>query len=68
MAGWHHQLDGHEFEQALGISNGQGEELKGEIDNSTTIAEHCNTTLTVTWMDAEHPFISIVKFSKIDQK
>ena len=24
MAGWHHQLDGHEFEQALGDSKGQG--------------------------------------------
>ena len=22
--GWHHQLDGHEFEQALGVSDGQG--------------------------------------------
>ena len=24
MVGWHHQLDGHEFEQALGASDGQG--------------------------------------------
>ena len=24
MAGWHHQLDGHEFEQAPGVGNGQG--------------------------------------------
>ena len=24
MAGWHHQLDGHEFEQALGVGVGQG--------------------------------------------
>ena len=24
MIGWHHQLDGHEFEQALGVSDGQG--------------------------------------------
>ena len=23
MVGWHHQLDGHEFEQALGVGNGQ---------------------------------------------
>ena len=22
--GWHHQLDGHEFEQALGMGDGQG--------------------------------------------
>ena len=24
MVGWHHRCDGHEFEQALGIGDGQG--------------------------------------------
>ena len=24
MAEWHHQLDGHKFEQALGVGDGQG--------------------------------------------
>ena len=24
MVGWHHRLDGHEFEQAPGIDDGQG--------------------------------------------
>ena len=24
MAGWHHQLDGHEFEQTLGVGDGWG--------------------------------------------
>ena len=24
MAGWHHQLDGREFEEVLGVGNGQG--------------------------------------------
>ena len=24
MVGWHHQLDAHEFEQALGVGDGQG--------------------------------------------
>ena len=23
-AGWHHRLNGHEFEQALGVGDGQG--------------------------------------------
>ena len=23
MVGWHHRLDGHEFEQALGVGDGQ---------------------------------------------
>ena len=24
MVGWHHQLDGHEFEEASGVGDGQG--------------------------------------------
>ena len=24
MVGWHHQLDGHEFEQAPGVGDGKG--------------------------------------------
>ena len=24
VAGWHHRLDGHEFEQGLGVGDGQG--------------------------------------------
>ena len=24
MVGWHHQLDGHEFEQDSGVADGQG--------------------------------------------
>ena len=24
MVGWHHRLDGHEFEKALGVGDGQG--------------------------------------------
>ena len=24
MVGWHHQLNGHDFEQALGVGDGQG--------------------------------------------
>ena len=24
MVGWHHRLDGHEFEQPLGVGDGQG--------------------------------------------
>ena len=25
MAGWHHQLNGHEFEQTPGVGDGQGD-------------------------------------------
>ena len=24
MSGWHHRIDGHEFEKTLGIGDGQG--------------------------------------------
>ena len=24
MVGWHHRINGHEFEQALGVGDGQG--------------------------------------------
>ena len=27
MIGWHHQLDGHEFKQALGVGDGQGSQV-----------------------------------------
>ena len=38
MAGQHHQLNGHEFEQALGAGNGQGSLVccSYEVTNSQT--------------------------------
>ena len=40
MVGWHHRLDGHEFEQALGAGGGQGSlacrSLGGRKDSDTT--------------------------------
>ena len=40
MVGWHHQLDGHEFEQALGAGDGQGSlgccSLSGRKGSDTT--------------------------------
>ena len=40
MIGWHHQLDGHEFEQALGVGDGQGilvcGSLWGQKESNTT--------------------------------
>ena len=29
MVGWHHRLDGHEFEQTWGDSEGQGSQFMG---------------------------------------
>ena len=40
MIGWHHQLDGHEFEQALGVGDGQGSLVfcspRGRKESDTT--------------------------------
>ena len=27
VVGWHHRLNGHEFEQAPGVGNGQGQSM-----------------------------------------
>ena len=29
MVGWHHRLNGHEFEQASGVGDGQGNLVRG---------------------------------------
>ena len=46
MVGWHHQLNGHEFEQTLGDSEGQESlvccSLKGHKESDMT--EQLNTT------------------------
>ena len=40
MVGWHHRLNGHEFEQALGVGDGQGSLMccspQGHNDSDTT--------------------------------
>ena len=40
MVGWHHQLDGHEFEQVPGVGDGQGSPVccspLGNIELDTT--------------------------------
>ena len=40
MVGWHHRLDGHEFEQAPGVGDGQGSLVccspRGRKESDTT--------------------------------
>ena len=36
MVGWYHQLDGHEFEQAPGVGDGQGSPW-GHKESDTTV-------------------------------
>ena len=38
MVGWHHQLDGHEFEQAPGDGEGQRAAVRGVAKNWTLLS------------------------------
>ena len=38
MVGWHHRLDGHEFEQTLGDSDGQGGLVHGVAKSHTQLS------------------------------
>ena len=50
MVGWHHQLDGHEFEQALGVGDGQGS-LAAAVHGITK-----SQTQLSDWTDYSFPF------------
>ena len=49
-AGWHHRLDGHEFEQAPGVGDGQGSLAccgpRGHNESDTTEQPNSNTPAT----------------------
>ena len=47
MVGWHHWLDGHEFEQAPGIGDGQG----GLVCYSPRGRRESNTTEQLNWTE-----------------
>ena len=47
MVGWHHRLDGHEFEQALGVGDGQG---RLECCSPWSYNE-CDLTEWLNWTD-----------------
>ena len=34
MVGWHHRLDGHEFEQVPGVGDGQGSHHHAEVHSA----------------------------------
>ena len=47
MVGWHHWLNGHEFEQALGVGDGQG----GLVCCSPWCHKELDTTEWLNWTD-----------------
>ena len=52
MIGWHHQLDGHEFEQAPGVGDGQG----SLVCCSPWGCKQSDTTERLNWTEKYMPF------------
>ena len=54
MVGWHHRLDGHEFEQALEAADGQGNLVYCSLwDHKESDMTEWNWMVTIvsTWLD-----------------
>ena len=64
MVGWHHRLDGHEFEQAPGVGDGQGSLACVQSIGSQRVGHDWMTELTdwmpfaATWMGLEMIILS----------
>ena len=54
MVGWHHQLDGHEFEQAPGVGDGQGKPGVLQSMRSQTWTVDMDMRTGETWCAAVH--------------
>ena len=74
MHGWHHQFDGHEFEQAPGAGDGQGSQAccpwcRKESDTTEQLNyyyKHCTiTTTTIAIYDcSKKPSHSLVFYNR----
>ena len=51
MVGWHHQLNGHEFEQTLGESEGQGSLVVQGVAKSQTRLSDFTSLHFIEWKD-----------------
>ena len=58
MVGWHHQLDGHEFEQALGVGDGQ----EGLACCSPWGRKESDTTEQLNWTEWPSRFLYFLQF------
>ena len=55
MAGWHHRLNGHEFEWTLGVDDGQG----GLVCCNSWGRKELDTTERLNWTDATFLAVTI---------
>ena len=61
MVGWHHHCDGHEFEQALGVGDGQG----SLVCCSLWGCEELDTTERLNWSFYEDFSILYIEYDVI---
>ena len=71
MVGWHHQLNGHEFEQALGVGKGQGSlaccspwgskesDMTEQLNSNNHIFFHSGSTNSVKEFQFSHVLTNI---------
>ena len=53
MVGWHYQLNGQEFEQALGVGDGQGSlDLLAVQGTLKSLLQHHNSKASILWCSA----------------
>ena len=60
MAGWYHQLDGHEFEQTLGVGNGQG----GLVCCDSWGRKELDTIERLNWTELRVPGLGVKVYLK----
>ena len=64
MAGWHHQLDGHEFEWTPGFGYGQG----GLVCCDSWGHKESDTTEQLNWTEPQLVLAEIFSLNKVDKK
>jgi len=64
MIGWHHRLDGHEFEQAPGVGDGQGSLMcMGSQRTGYKLATEQQRLLSIE----SHSFNTLAAFFRVSQ-
>ena len=74
LVGWHHRLDGHEFEQTLGNGDGQGSLVlrsmgskKVEHNRATEQHEEPTGERNSVSSDSAHSFATVLRLSSVSK-